>query len=310
MACCSKRARGDALGEVDRTVFGGVLLDQVLEARDHRDRAREGLGQSEGPLDLLLGCCPYDLEGRHGDGVVLEEVVAGGLRLDIEHRQQLRVDAVDVVALVEGVHHHFPVAVQRLADVHHRRHQFQVVRGQDRHRVLTDPLRQRLGVGVRVDEDEAPEGVHRNLDQRVVALVEAARTLLAQQSLEPAVEVVGPQVVLAQESALGVAGAALADRIAAVPAGVDEAAQLLVLAPHDEEGLVVDLVFLPVADLGQVVDAACDLPRLHPDRLALALGVLPRAVTVGGDSRLVTCPPSRRDPGRGRPIRRGVRLSS
>ena len=82
-----QRARRDTVGEVDRPVVCGVLLDEFLEARDHRDRAWEGLGQSEGPLDLLLGCCPYDLEGRHGDGVVLEELVARGLRLDIEHCQ-------------------------------------------------------------------------------------------------------------------------------------------------------------------------------------------------------------------------------
>ncbi len=89
-------------------------------------------------------------------------------------------------------------------------------------------------------------------------------------------------MVLAQEAALGVAGATLAEGIAAMPAGVDEAAQLLVLAPpHDQEGLVVELVFHPVADLGQVVDPAGDLPRLHPDRRALTVGVLARSVAVG-----------------------------
>jgi hypothetical protein len=57
-------------------------------------------------------------------------------------------------------------------------------------------------------------------------------------------------VVLAQESALGVAGLGDAQRVAAVPAGVDETAELLILSADDEEGLVEDVVLLPVTGLG------------------------------------------------------------
>ena len=93
-------------------------------------------------------------------------------------------------------------------------------------------------------------------------------------------------MVLAQESPFGITGA-LAQHVAAMPAGIDEAAQLFVLAPHDDEGLIEDLIHLPVPDLGQVVDSAHDLPHPHPDRFPLTLLKFDRRVSVGGDAHRV-----------------------
>ena len=139
-------------------------------------------------------------------------------------------NAVDMVALFEGVHDDFPVAVKWLTDIHHRDHLIQVVGRQHVGDLVADPLRQRPGLRVRVDEDETGEGVHRNLDQRVLVLVNRTSQVLAQYAPQSAFQIVGPQVVLAEETTFGISGPAGTQHIAAMPAGIDEASKLLVLA--------------------------------------------------------------------------------
>ena len=70
------------------------------------------------PVDLLLRAGALHLERRDGHTVGLEEPVATLARVDLDDAQQLRVNAVDVVALVEGVHDDLPVAVDGFAHVH------------------------------------------------------------------------------------------------------------------------------------------------------------------------------------------------
>jgi hypothetical protein len=53
------------------------------------------------------------------------------------------------------------------------------------------------------------------------------------------------------------------------------------------KGLVVDAVLLPIPGFGELVDAACDLPDPHPDRLPLALGELAGRVAIRRDAHLV-----------------------
>ena len=80
--------------------------------------------------------------------------------------------------------------------------------------------------------------------------------------------------------------AARAQHVAAVATGVDEAAQLAVLAPDDDVGLVEDLVLLPVPGLGKLIGAAHYLPGPHPDLLSLTLLDPVRRVAVRRDAHL------------------------
>lgn len=75
-------------------------------------------------------------------------------------------------------------------------------------------------------------------------------------------------MVLTQEAALGVSPGFAAQHVAAVPAGIDKCAKPLVLAAHDDVGLVEDLVLLPIAGLGQLIDPTDHLPDFLPDRIA------------------------------------------
>ena len=60
--------------------------------------------------------------------------------------------------------------------------------------------------------------------KRVLFLVDRPGKVLAQHSLQPAIQVVGPEVVLAQEAALGISGVSDAQSIAAMPTRIDETA--------------------------------------------------------------------------------------
>ncbi len=241
---------GDAVGERHVPVRVLIRRDQFLETRDHRDGAGEGFGQRQDPRDLILHAGAHHLERSHCGAVVFEEPVPGGLRVDVQHLQQLRMDAVDVIALFEGVHHDFPVALDGLGDIHDGGERLDVVGLEKADDLLAEVVTQGRGLTIRVEEDETRESIDRRLDERVLRLVDRAGKVLAQHPLQPAVEVVRPQVVLAEEPTFGVAGLGDAQRVAAVPAGVDETTEDVVFSPDDEEGLVEDLVFLPVAGFG------------------------------------------------------------
>ena len=133
-------------------------------------------------------------------------------------------DAVDVVALFEGVHDDLPIALDRLADIHHGDELVDVVGLEQLDDLDAQVFPQRWGAGIGVQEDEAGEGVHRHRQQRVLFLVDRPGKVLAQHSLQPAIQVVGPEVVLAQEAALGISGFGDAQSIAAMPTRIDETA--------------------------------------------------------------------------------------
>ena len=66
----------------------------------------------------------------------------------------------------------------------------------------------------------------------------------------------------------------------AVQAGVEVGLDLVRRGAHDDQVVVADLVEVVVADLGDVVGAAGELPHLAPDLLHLAVVPLPRDVAV------------------------------
>ena len=110
--------------------------------------------------------------------------------------------------------------------IHHRGELLDVVWLQQVVHLLAQVLAQWRGIGIGVEEDEAGERVDGHLEQRVLGLVDLADEVFPQHSAQLALQVVGPKVVLAEEAALGVPGLGDAQRVSAVPAGVDEAAKL------------------------------------------------------------------------------------
>src|SRR5206468_9433554 len=128
-------------------------------------------------------------------------------------------------------------------------------------------LRERQGVGIGMDEDERAPGPDRDREQRELRAVEAGLALGARSRTQRPVEVVGPGVVGALQ---GLPPAlALADERAAVPADVDEAAQLAVAPAHDDDRQLAGVCGEERARLGDLVCAARVLPEAREDSLLL-----------------------------------------
>ena len=122
-----------------------------------------------------------------------------------------------------------------------------------------------------------PANVSTGTSSRELSLVYLTGEVFAQHTAQLALQIVGPEVVLAQETTLRVPSLVDAQCVPAVSAGVDEAAKLRVLASDDDEGLVLNVVLLPVAGLRQIFGTADDLPHPHPDRFPFALRVVGEA---------------------------------
>ena len=185
-----QRSGGDAVGKVQCTVVVPVLGDEFGEPGKYRHSGREGFGQLHDAVDLLFGSGADDVERGHRHAVLFEEPVPAGGRVDVDHPQQLRVDAVDVVTLLERVEDHLPVAVDGLGHIHHGDHLVQMVGRQQGGDLVADELGQRDGVRVGVEEHEAGEAVHRYFDQPVGVLVDGTGQGFAQHAFELPVQVV------------------------------------------------------------------------------------------------------------------------
>ena len=198
---------------------------------------------------------------------------------EIGHMGELGMDALDVVAFLEGVHHHLPVAFDGFAHVHAMGYHFVDPVGFEHVLRITEEIGQRCGVRIGIEEDEAGEAFDRYRDQpevflwRTDELVDRAVEIRPGDRQALSIQPVRPVMVGAGE-ARGIA-AALAKGIAAMPAGVDEAADFPVASTDDNVGLVEQPVFDPVARFGNFLGASGDMPHPHPQIFALA-GVIVR----------------------------------
>ena len=181
-------------------------------------------------------------------------------RVDVvDRRQHLAVQALQVVRLAEPVGRR-PSSSRRPApstNVVQRKsskpdpldvvgHAFEV-------------LGERLASGSRFTNTSGPHVSTCAAKQRDVLVAQRAEALARRHLAQLALQVPGPAVEPAAQ--LGEPAAdALAQRVAAVAAHVLERAQLAVVAPHDQHGERADAVLEEVAGLGDVVDAARDLP--------------------------------------------------
>ena len=143
-------------------------------------------------------------------------------------------------------------------------------------------LAQRDAFGVHVDEQPAAPLI--DLDRRQAGAVFGQRAfpVLRVEDVDVlALEIEGPAMETADEATLRSAGAvALAWRVdqpaAAMRADIVERLDLVRSAAHDNDRVVGDLIGDEVADLGNLLDAASDLPDLGPQPLLLILCIVGR----------------------------------
>ena len=255
VACWSSVRPVTPSGYCDLPVVVAVLLDQLLEARQVAGDGRERVREAHGALRLVVGGGVGTANGAQATSWSPQKrkrFVVGSITIDLE---QLRVDRLDVVALLERVDDDLPVAVDGLAHVEHRDHLVEVVRLDQLVGIGAEELGERHRIGVGVEEDETGEGVDGHLEQSELGLVEVADEIGAGDATQAALKVVGPEVVRADEAVPVLPVSLATQHVAAMSAGVDEPAEHAVLAAHDEERLVVDRVLLPVAGVGDLVDA-------------------------------------------------------
>ncbi|MCY1435779.1 hypothetical protein D9M71_518860 [compost metagenome] len=139
-------------------------------------------------------------------------------------------------------------------------------------------FQQRGCVLVLVDEHEAAPAFHPHLRQLELAGFEMLEVPGGGHALEVALQVPGEAVVRAAQLVGG--AAAHAQRTATVQAGVVEAADDVVLAAHDDDRSVDDVVHQVVAGLLDLFLAADHLPGLRPQFLRFQLVEPARAVAL------------------------------
>ena len=179
--------------------------------------------------------------------------------LDVEVVQvpeQLRMNALNVVALVERVHGGLPVAIPFHRDVAGLHHALEVI-GVEVQRDRIEIVGERPRIGIEREPHEAPPFLAADLGEAV-----GRRTLgkcidIGDAPVAP-VEIVFPVVVQALERERGSRGSAPAgtQSIAAMLADVVEAAHAAVGLAHDHDGLR--------ADLGHDESPGCGISRARP----------------------------------------------
>ena len=147
---------------------------------------------------------------------------------------------------------------------------------------LLDEVLERLGVGIGVDEHEPVPRADLDLGQaRTVSAVTCGRSQWAGTSFRRAVEVPGEAVERAAD--LRAVAVVLLELAAAVEAGVGEGLDGVGRRPHDHVRPAGDVVDRVVADAGDVLLPAGELPHPRPQPLLLPLVPLPRDVVVDRD---------------------------
>ena len=293
---------GDLLSVVARQVHshGGLMVsdllgDHVLEglAVGHIGcRARlvvgrphaPALGDDEGVPHRLIVHVATQARAGHAVGLVGDAVAVpdalGGVDV-VDAAQHLPVQALHVVGLGEALVDHLPVAVHRGGGRVGASELVEVGPGD----VVGDalqPVGQRLGVEVEVDEHQASPGVHPHRHQREVVVADRAEAPTGRDFPQPSGEVPSPAMIRAAQ--LGDAGSrALADGVTSVAADVLKAPQHAVVAPHQDDRVLAQPVLEPVAGVGDMVDGAGHVPHPGPHALVLQFGELWRGVALNRD---------------------------
>jgi hypothetical protein len=188
------------------------------------------------------------------------------------------VAGLDVVRLVERVDDGFPVRGDDRGEVRPEPHLFEVVAAEQvGERVEELVKRRRVRVEVHEDEPAPAFGAHRGHLEVVGDVVEV---LDVDHLDDAAVERVPPAVERAPERPVGHVARAFSEPCAAVEARVRECRDRVGAGADNQYRLVADLVLDIVADLGDLLFAARDLPDARPQALVLELEELAREVAL------------------------------
>jgi hypothetical protein len=142
---------------------------------------------------------------------------------------------------------------------------------------LAEPVSERLGVGVGVDEHQPVPCIHRSAVQAQTRHVEFGELITLRRPFERAIEPVRPRIVEATNLAAGVA-AAFEETCPAMSAEIVERPQRGVLGADDDELRAADVTRLEVAVANEVVEHPDELPGVVEQFALLALE--PRLVRV------------------------------
>src|SRR5258708_84613 len=199
--------------------------------------------------------------------------------------EQLRMDALNVVALIEGIDRRLPIAVPFDRDVAGLHHALEVI-GIEVFRDGAQEIRQRFGVAVHGEPHEAAPLRALHFGQSMGRRPLRERVEVGNAVVRP-IEVVFPMMIQTLERARPARGAASAgpQPVAAMLADIVEGANAAVGLPYDENGLRADLGHGVVAGVRQVERTARDQPHLGPEALPLEPHELIRGVAPLIDER-------------------------
>ena len=249
-----------------RPVFALPALDGMAHLRDAaveigRVHARLGHDELDQGRQFARFADPLADRGK-GHEVAAVALVAVDLEVAVlEVIQELRMNALDVIALVEGIDRGLPVAVPFDRPVSNHHHALEVI-GIEVRRQRSEEVVKRLRFGVQGEPHEASPGVAVELGQAVAGRP-LGEGLAIRNTVEPAVELIFPVMVGAPER-LGGPHACRHQSIAAMLAHVVEGPHAVVGLAHEKNGLEPDLVDEIVAGPGNVILAARHQPHLGP----------------------------------------------
>ena len=204
---------------------------------------------------------------RHAAALVSSRYASGE---HVHDGGEARVRGRAVVALEEVLGGDLPVAVELGLRALEEAQRVEVdARVRDPLGNAVEVVLERLGVRVRVDEEERAPGLEPQRHEAELVLVDPAFLVAARRGDEAAVEAVRPGVVRALERLAP--ARALADERAPMAADVEERAQLVLLVADEDDGDVADPGRRERARLGHVARVADVLPRAAEDALALEL---------------------------------------
>ena len=167
----------------------------------------------------------------------------------------------DVILLDEGIERGLPIAVSANGLVPRKSHSLEFV-GLQVFRNRGEIIEQRLGIRIHVDKYPATPRVHVDLLKRHIFLAQTSPVVFVHDSCTLAIQVVAPAVILAKELS-GVADPLdqlASTMLADIEIGLDRFRP----GPDNDDRIMNDRIFDEVADLGNLLQAAGDLPDLGP----------------------------------------------
>ncbi len=197
--------------------------------------------------------------------------------------QGVLVDERHVIAVAEVLEIELPVGAHRIFAARDGHHLVGLPRRGAR-RQIAEIAREVLRVGIEVDPHQAGPQVELDFLQAVIGHLEGRRLVEQRRCHQLAVELERPGVIRALHDAAG--AFACHDLRAAVRAGVDEGADLGVLAAHHDQRHAAEVEGDVAADIGNAAVVTDAVPHLEEDAVTLALveplgGVAPRRQRFG-----------------------------